>query len=402
MTTNITAQVQEWITCAECGIDTPPSIVVHFQDRYGRRYNYCEPCYHDVIVTCGFCDNPVHRNVTVEVEGEDWCEHCANQHAVQCDNCDDLVWVEHAYGDDNITVCGYCYENYYITCTSCADLVHVDDAQYVDGEGYCPECAPAQGIIYDWDEGPTLTFYRSHDQSHVFYGVELEVERCDSYMNKYDMARALYATAGQHVYCKRDGSLDDGIEIVSHPADFDYHMERMPWKEVLDCLRKAGYRSHDPGTCGLHVHVSREAFGPDHETQLDRIHRLLYIVEKFWPYWLRLSRRTEEAMQQWAARYLGDDEQLDHVPKEALLDRAVYGNKYHAVNLQKPRTVEIRMFRGTLKLNTLRAILQLVHYLVGLATDDSIDVEKLTWEDVANDLRNFSPELRQYMKERGL
>src|SRR5690606_19675785 len=138
------------------------------------------------------------------------------------------------------------------------------------------------------------------------------------------------------------------------------------------------------------------------ETQMDRIHRLLYIVEKFWPYWLKLSRRTETSMRQWAARYLGEDERLDQVPKQALLDRAIYGSKYHAVNLQKTKTVEIRMFRGTLNLNTLRATLQLVNYLVGLATNDDIDLEKLTWEELADNLRNLTPELNQYMKERGL
>src|SRR5690606_36382259 len=143
---------------------------------------------------------------------------------------------------------------------------------------------------------------------------ELEVEREESPVNRHAMAKAIYDVAGQFVYCKRDGSLDDGIEIVSHPADYDYHLNKLPWERILNCLREAGYRSHDPVTCGLHIHISREAFGSDHETQLDRIHRLLYIVEKFWPYWLKLSRRNELSMKQWAARYLGEDEQLDHVP----------------------------------------------------------------------------------------
>ena len=60
------------------------------------------------------------------------------------------------------------------------------------------------------------------------------------------------------------------------------------------------------------------------------------------------------------------------------------------------------MFRGTLKLNTLRATLQLVNYLVGLATNDDIDLENLTWEELADNLRNLTPELKQYMQERGL
>ena len=38
--------------------------------------------------------------------------------------------------------------------------------------------------------------------------------------------------------------------------------------------------------------------------------------------------------------------------------------RYTAVNLTNSDTVEIRMFRGTLKLNTLKATLQMVNHLV--------------------------------------
>lgn len=397
MTVNV-AQETGLIECLQCGEEMGHEDAFRGPDDE----HYCEDCYYDTFTSCERCENVVYHEDIMTVEDEAWCEHCVDRHAVECDHCNDLVRAEYAHGDYNITICAACYERYYTTCVECVSIVHIDDARFVNGDSYCSDCAPEDEVIYDWDEGPSLMFHRFHDQSNVFYGVELEVERCSSTVERRDMALAIYEMAGQYVYCKRDGSLECGIEIVSHPADYDFHMQKMPWGNILKRLAEEGYRSHDAGTCGLHIHVSREAFGPDHETQLDRIHRLLYIVEKFWPYWLKLSRRTETSMRQWAARYLGEDEQLDHVPKEALLDRALYGSKYHAVNLQKPKTVEIRMFRGTLKLNTLRATLQLVNYLVGLATNDDIDLENLTWEELADNLRNLTPELNQYMKERGL
>ena len=51
------------------------------------------------------------------------------------------------------------------------------------------------------------------------------------------------------------------------------------------CLRKAvslGYRSHQSGTCGLHIHVSRNAFGSEAAVQEEAIARVLYFVEKHW------------------------------------------------------------------------------------------------------------------------
>lgn len=37
----------------------------------------------------------------------------------------------------------------------------------------------------------------------------------------------------EHLYCKHDGSLDDGIELVTHPMTLTYHMDEMPWARVL-------------------------------------------------------------------------------------------------------------------------------------------------------------------------
>lgn len=46
------------------------------------------------------------------------------------------------------------------------------------------------------------------------------------------------------VYIKHDGSLDDGLEIVTHPMSLDFHFNQMPWAEVLDKAKAMGYRSH--------------------------------------------------------------------------------------------------------------------------------------------------------------
>lgn len=369
MTVNA-AQAQELIPCAECGVELPQWDMADVEGYY-----YCGPCYRDNFVVCSHCQEDTLIDNTVEVAGEYWCEYCADRYAVRCEDCNELIPEEDAHVEGYTAYCESCWE----------------------------EREREEDIIYAWNDGPPTRFFSlSSNATNHYYGIEIEVEREASSLTRGEMAKKVIDAGAGHVYCKEDGSLKCGFEVVSHAADYEYHLEKLPWKEILDCLREAGYRSHDPGTCGFHIHISREAFGQDQETQLDRIHRLLYIVEKFWPYWLKFSRRNELSMQHWAARYLGEDEHLDRMPKETLLDRAIYGSKYHAVNLQKPRTVEIRMFRGTLKLSTLRATLQLVHYLVGLATNDDIDLEKITWDDIANNLKNLTPELKTYMEERRL
>lgn len=72
--------------------------------------------------------------------------------------------------------------------------------------------------------------------------------------------------------------------------------------------------------------------------------------------------------------------------------------RYTAVNLTNSDTVEIRMFRGTLKLNTLKATLQMVNHLVEVAVSMSdSEVQDMSWFDFLDDITE--PELIQYLKE---
>ncbi len=200
-----------------------------------------------------------------------------------------------------------------------------------------------------------------------------------------------------NLYIKRDGSLDCGMELVTHPMTPGYHMKKMPWGEILEEARSMGYTSHMAMTCGLHVHISRRAFGDNYYYQEAAIARLIFFVEKFWPEMLRFSRRTQSQLNDWAKRYgaqLTPTDQLKHAKNSD-------AGRYAAVNLQNRNTVEIRIFRGTLKLNTLLATLQMVNHLCDVAVSfTDWDLQDMGWYDFLN--RITEPELIQYLKERNL
>ena len=158
-----------------------------------------------------------------------------------------------------------------------------------------------------------------------------------------------------------------------------------------------GYRSHQTSTCGLHIHVNRDCLGEDRDTQEEVISRILYFIEHHWNEMLKFSRRSEYSMNRWAARY-----GFEKTGKE-ILDKAKKGNngRYAAVNLMNYTTIEFRLFRGTLKHNTLIAALELVNAICDLAinlTDEGI--EKLSWSEFVGTITE--PELIQYLKERKL
>ena len=87
-----------------------------------------------------------------------------------------------------------------------------------------------------------------------------------------------------------------------------------------------------------------------------------------------------------------------------ILDHAkagTYRNRYTCVNLTNAETIEFRMFRGTLKLNTLLTTLQLVNRVCNAAVSFSDDeMKNLSWTSFAADC--VEPELIQYWKERRL
>ena len=115
---------------------------------------------------------------------------------------------------------------------------------------------------------------------------------------------------------------------------------------------------------------------------------------------LRFSRRTESQMAQWAARY-----GYKSNPKEILDQAKAYGgNRYTCVNITNRNTIEFRMFRGTLKYNTLIATLELVDKICEFAIRHSDeDLTKISWSEFVISLDNDDcAELINYLKQRRL
>ena len=228
--------------------------------------------------------------------------------------------------------------------------------------------------------------------------MELEIDGAGESEHKAEEIEAAANGNGlEHVYIKHDGSLEDGLEIVTHPMSLEYHMAEMLWAGVLRRAVAMHYLSHSACTCGLHIHVSRRAFGESTNEQDAAIARVLFFVERHWNELLRFSRRTQRQLDQWAARYGYKDhpkEMMEHVKKG-------YANRYTCVNLTNNSTIEFRIFRGTLKYNTLIATLQLVNRICDAAlhlTDENL--RNLSWSEFVSGVAE--PELIQYLKERGL
>ena len=84
------------------------------------------------------------------------------------------------------------------------------------------------------------------DTNEPHFGIELEVDNRDS---PDDLASTLRDILTNHAYFMHDGSLDNGVEIITQPHTLD-EFYKLPWDKVLDTCKDRNFRSHDAKACG--------------------------------------------------------------------------------------------------------------------------------------------------------
>lgn len=353
---------------------------------------------------CGGCLEEIPLDQLHEFDGRNLCHRCMEEETALCSMCGERIWNYDNAGTSETPLCQRCYDNYYTSCDRCGALIRLEEARYApddEDEDYplCSSCytrTECCHAIQDYYYKPTPSFFGAGPR---FFGVELEIDEageCND--NACELLRIANEGGQRHLYCKHDGSLNEGFELVSHPMSLAYHQEKMPWARVLRRAAGQGYTSHQAGTCGLHIHVSRAAFGKNEAEQDGAIARVLYFFEKNWEELLKFSRRTQRQLDRWAARY-GYKEQPRDILEHA--KKGCHAGRYTCVNLQNSNTIEFRIFRGTLKYNTFIATLQMVDRIcdVALFLSDE-EIKAMSWSTFVAGCQ--APELVQYLKERRL
>ena len=351
---------------------------------------------------CSECGAVVTEETLIEFDGRILCGTCLENLTVICNCCGDRIWQSDDEGDSNVSLCSGCREYNYVACEGCNCLIANDDANYDanydDDYPYCDDCYRKlqECAIKSYNYKPEPQFYGS---GNLFYGVELEIDKGGE---RTDYAEAILNTANinkLHLYAKHDSSIEDGFELVSHPMTLDYHTNHMNWQEVMKTASDLGYRSHQTQTCGLHIHVSRSAFGKDYNAQEDVISRIIHFVEMHWNELLKFSRRTEENINRWASRY-GISTTAKDTYKNA---KEKHYGRYVAVNLENYTTIEFRLFRGTLRYKTFLAALQLVDEICMTAIElTDKELECMSWSDFVSRITDNKSELIDYLKAKRL
>ena len=214
-----------------------------------------------------------------------------------------------------------------------------------------------------------------NNTDNLYLGVELEIDKGGK---NDDVAKFIKDFLGKHsCYIKHDGSLENGMEIVTHPSTLDFH-KSLSYKSLFEDLSKKGYKSHDTVTCGYHIHVNRNFFGENPTTQDLNITKILYLLEKHWDKVKIIARRDSNG---YSKRFhmKENDSMFDLLVKA----KGEYSSKYNMINLQHPNTIEFRMFKGTLKYETFIATMEFVHNLVHLCKEIQLeDIQNIDFKDI--------------------
>lgn len=323
----------------------------------------------------GHCENceeicPVNDMSTVRVPrqrgGEvQWCQGCVDSHASTCADCGDVfdhITLASGTNADGETVCESCADHYF-ACEECDETRHNDD---YGEDGRCQSCCDdSSRVIHDYSYRPLAIFHPSRDECDATraYGVELEVESVSG--DLYDNAKKVRALLGEFAYLKYDGSLNNGFEVVTHPGTLAYH--RTAWDEFFS-KRPRGLRSYDTSTCGLHIHASKRGLTPL------QIAKLVFFVSA--PinarFIRRIAGRDANRHCRKVQKKLGDCHRDDD------------GDRYHAVNLCPSRTIEFRLFKGTLNKQSFFRALEFVDALIKYCEPAARSIEDAISADAFN------------------
>lgn len=249
-----------------------------------------------------------------------------------CDDCGEIFDRDYMTYMENLErdVCHGC-ESDYTYCSSCESYSGSDSGCGCDNE----EEEEENTLIKSYNYKPSPIFHGKQSKLSPFTGCEIEIE---SKSKNSDALKCASFIPTEKLYLKEDSSIGSGFEMVSHPMTLVEH-KKTDWKGLFESLISSGARSHDTSTCGLHFHLDKTNMADSHKVRFDAFFALNKSKMEL------IARRSSE---KWA--------------KFKAIDSTNFGksnSRYEAVNWENENTVEIRIFKGTLKYETFMASMEL-------------------------------------------
>jgi len=300
----------------------------------------------------------------------------------QCFNCDESfpdstsathessVWLGQGEGWGVAFWCDDCFADCWGTSDCCDEVYSLDEGLNCSCECECcddDDSHPRSSAVHGYSWKPYPKF---HGEGDYYFGVELESENvegslreaCDV-VNRRDPLEDSY-------YLKDDGSLNYGVEWVSHPRTLASWQEWTSLQSILSDLSSNGQRAWTRERCGLHVHVSRTAFsGSGH------LGRFVMFFARYESQVVEFAGRRSGYASFW---HLGEE------IVNKVKDGSNHSSHGSALNLTLSDTVEVRVFKPSLKVGRVLACVEFVDALISFTrgvTSADVALGRATWQD---------------------
>lgn len=373
--------IKSLVHCVQCGKLT-------YKNK-NRAYNddqLCLVCAR-MYKECTYCHNlfnsaidPMRKIVVLEDNNKETVEHvcssCYNINDLRgkvCESCgkyhrnlDNMVKIIlKRDNNDNIIYTRYCSQcgAWFHKCETlgCKELAN-------SSERFCSACQEDELGLMNYDFKPIRRrFNYSSNEKNIdintslFFGFEIEVEAEYSKISKETMALLVKEVVGKdYIYCMKDGSLTNGIEIASYPYTWDWYKEigKDKWTNMLLYLKSKGWRAeYEAHPVGLHVHTTKAAWS---NLQVYKLIQFVYNPSnrKF------IDRIAGRGPMTYCQISSSD---YDRSIKLAKDKKNVSMGHYNMINLNRKddttkggKTIEFRMFKGSLEPYTVHKNLEFV------------------------------------------
>ncbi|MCK9578541.1 amidoligase family protein [bacterium] len=335
----------------------------------------CGSCYPSRFVVCTLCGRSAHIRTTMSLGDRLLCRDCVNS----------------SRGYEVEPVKPYNYKpsifNFY-TYTS-------KDVKNNDVTGY-----------------DLFNISNEEDSKKLYLGIEVEIDGFNSTSAKERCALDIlkqFSNKEKIFYIKHDGSLRCGFEIVTHPMELQA-LFLIPWNEIFNIAKSYGAYAFKEKTCGLHVHFNKSYYGCNlskprtssyNKPFMEKALRLLDFINKNFMELSKISRRCNNnyrCMLKESDLPIEIDQGYTHCIKNCgkpcsfrycrkqhtvknLMKRIKkYGgrrlynvadlyngsiiDKYSACNLTNFSTIEIRLWRGTLNVESFKSLILLTYLII--------------------------------------
>ena len=371
------AKVREAIKIQDAG-DFDDWFADHSNDGLMARMVTAFPAIEEALSNAGvstnleqtYCDHVVHAHETVSVRENGrmrtWCESCRDDRAVWVEDSEEYWYQEDAMWSER--------EQAYYSYDRDSELEESDDDDDSYNEGRDEE--PNRLMSYM----TVVTDYVAKDISFTpspfgdfLMGVELEMATDGSVGSAVESVRD--ALGEDYCVCKSDGSLPNGgFEVVTAPRKLDEHIKR--FGEWFGKGIPSNFSAWDKEACGMHVHIDSRAF-----TAMTLGKFLMLINSSTNVDFIRRIAGRHPSVDKQAREYCAAEEQdiLDN-PKHAIKGKST--RRYRMVNTtclkrseadrlgvqyvgeRSFNTIELRIFRSSLKRERLLAQIEFTHAAV--------------------------------------